>query len=174
MNLLDTLIETERLRIIPISMDYAQDIFREFTWEITTYMFPKPPDRIEETQQFIYASLQSLQDGKHLQVVVLEKDTEHFLGLAGLHKVHTPTPELGIWMKKSAHGHGYGQETISALIQWAKQNLQYHYLIYPVDERNIPSKKIPESYNGQIARKYRIESQSKRELSILEYRIFPD
>jgi len=42
-------IETERLRLVPISMDYAEDIFAEFTDEVTKLMYPRAPVEIEET-----------------------------------------------------------------------------------------------------------------------------
>jgi hypothetical protein len=49
MNLMDIMIDTERLLLKPITLIYAEDIFKEFTWEITKYMYPKPAEKIEET-----------------------------------------------------------------------------------------------------------------------------
>lgn len=54
-------IETERLLLVPISMEYVQEIFKEFTPEITTYMFPKSPDAISETEKFIKDSIQKME-----------------------------------------------------------------------------------------------------------------
>ena len=107
--------ETERLLLVPISLDFDKKIFKEFTSEITIYMFPKPAEKIEETQEFINSALGKIQKGEELQMVVLKKDTREFLGCAGLHHIDTPTPELGIWIKKSAHGNGYGREAVADL-----------------------------------------------------------
>lgn len=37
-NIATIIIETERLLLVPITMQYAEEIFKEFTPEITTYM----------------------------------------------------------------------------------------------------------------------------------------
>lgn len=53
-------IETERLLLVPISLQYAEEIFKEFSPEITTYMSPKPAKDISETKQFIQDSIQTM------------------------------------------------------------------------------------------------------------------
>ncbi len=57
MNLQNIIIETERLKLIPISLEYKEVIFREFTDSITRYMFPQPPNDISETESFIKQSI---------------------------------------------------------------------------------------------------------------------
>ncbi|NJR74492.1 MAG: GNAT family N-acetyltransferase, partial [Scytonema sp. CRU_2_7] len=93
------------------------------------------------------------------------------LGCAGIHELYSKNPVLGIWLKKSAHGQGYGLETIAALKNWADENLDYEYLIYDVDKANIPSRRIAEKLGGQIVREYHKTNLSARVLHILEYRI---
>jgi hypothetical protein len=46
-------IETQRLVLIPITLEYTQDIFIEFDEEITKYMFPIPAKEISETENRI-------------------------------------------------------------------------------------------------------------------------
>lgn len=169
----NTIIETERLRLVPINLSYQEEIFKEFTSEITTYMFPKPADAIAETVAFIESSLQKNQSGTDLQIVVTKKDSGEFLGCGGLHHIDTPTPELGIWIKKSAHGHEFGKETMIALKSWADQNLNYEYIIYPVDKNNFASRRIPEFLGGKITREYKEVGQAGQQLNMLEYRIYP-
>lgn len=169
---LKTFIETARLLLVPVSTDFEEEIFREFTPEITVYMFPKPPEKIEETKEFIESSLEKMGKEEQLQMVVLRKETREFLGCAGLHRINTPTPEFGIWIKKSAHGNGYGKEAIIGLKKWADDNLPYEYLVYPVDRDNIPSRKIPESLGGIIGREYDKKNLSGNILHEVEYRIY--
>jgi RimJ/RimL family protein N-acetyltransferase len=88
-----------------------------------------------------------------------------------LHHIDTRTPELGIWVKKAAHGHGYGREAITGLTGWAMQNLDFDYLVYPVDRRNLPSRRIPEALGGVIEAEYTMTNASGNLLEILEYRI---
>ena len=46
-------IESERLRLMPTSVAYVDEIFAEFTAEVTAYMFPKPAEVIDETLAFL-------------------------------------------------------------------------------------------------------------------------
>ena len=167
-------ITSVRIRLRPISEQYAEDIFRHFTAEVTRYMYPKPPDRIEETRQFIGHSLAGMQREDTLQFVIIDARSGEFLGCCGLDGRDQPrTPELGIWLKMDAHGHGYGREAIAALKQWADRHLQYDYLTYPVDRANIASRKIPEGLGGQIFREEKYRTKDGRILDLVDYKILP-
>ena len=166
-------ISTERLILKAISVEYAEEIFHEFNANITTYMHPRPANELAETEAFIEMSLEKMQRGEDIQTVILDKTNGHFFGCAGLHKSCTDTPELGIWLKKSAHGKAYGMEAIYALKNWADQNLSYKHLLYPVDQDNYASRRIPESLNAEAARKYQAENMSGRMLNIIEFWIYP-
>ena len=50
-------IETERLLLVPTTQKYLQEIFNEFTDEVTKYMFPSSPKEITETQKWIDSCL---------------------------------------------------------------------------------------------------------------------
>ena len=173
-SLLNERIESGRLLLVPISMDYKEEIFKEFTKDITTFMYPKPADDISETEVFINNSLKELEEGSNLQLVVVKKESGEFLGCGGLHKVNTRTPELGIWLKKTAHGNGYGREAMAITKEWADKNLDYEYILYPVAEKNAPSRKIPESLGGKIEREYDSEGLGGNKFYCLEYRIYKD
>ena len=166
-------ITTTRLKLVTISMQYTMDCFHEFTPEITTYMFPAPSKEPSDTEKFICESLEGLKKGTDLQLVILKKDTKEFLGCAGLHKTNTKHPELGVWVKKSAHGQGYGRETMTAIKEWADTHIEYEYIVYPVDRDNIPSRKIPESLGGNVCKHYDKTSVSGNILHIVEYHIYP-
>lgn len=172
--LLNERIESDRLLLVPISMKYKEEIFKEFSDEIVVYMYPAPAKNISETEEFIKSSLKGLGAGSNLQIVILDKNSEEFLGCAGLHHVDTKTPEMGVWLKKSAHGNGYGKEAMAAIKKWADENVDYEYIIYPAADKNIASRKIPESLGGKIAREYDSRGMSGNAYHCLEYRIYPD
>ena len=69
-----------------------------------------------------------MKKGQELVLAILNKKTKEFLGVAGLHHIDTPYPELGVWTKKSAHGHKYGREAMTALKEWADDNLAYDFI----------------------------------------------
>jgi len=136
-------------------------------------MFPKSPKKIQETIEFIEKSIKENQEGSNFQIVVLNKENQEFLGCAGIHNINSKTPELGVWLKKSAHGHGFGKETIVALKEWADKNLVYDYLLYSVAKENYPSRKIPEFLNGIMVREYEEINMSGSKLHLVEYKIYP-
>lgn len=167
-------IAAERVLLRPISEQYAEEIFFHFTPEVTRYMVPRSPTYIEETFDFIGRSLDGMERGENLQFVILKKESREFLGCCALHGQGKPqTPELGIWIKTSAHGNGYGKEAIFALVDWAKRHLEYKYLTYPVDRENIPSIKIPEALDGQVFEETLCARQDGGFLDVLIYRIYP-
>lgn len=165
-------IETPNLLLVPISMKYREDIFREFTEEIAKYMFPQPSADISATDAFINNSLKDLAEGKDLQIVILDKTSGEFIGCGGLHNLNAPAPELGIWIKKSAHGKKLGREAVAGLKNWADQNISYDYLFYPAAPDNIPSRKIPESLGGKIIREYETTNLNGKKMTMVEYRIY--
>jgi len=165
-------LKTQRLILKAISFEYLEDIFENFTPEITTFMYPKFPDKIKETAKFISDSLNEMQSLTTLELVILNQKKEEFLGGCGLYHLGEKKIEPGIWLKKTAHRNGYGKEAITALKHWADENLNYKYFDYPVDKENLASRKIPESLGGKIVREYQEKNQSGKILNLVEYRVY--
>lgn len=171
-DLLSLVIPGDRIRLVTIDSKFERDIFQEFTDEVTVYMIPSPAKNIEETRSFISASRDGIKVGYNLQFVIVAKLTGEFLGNCGLHGENSvKTPEIGIWLKKDAHGKGYGREAVYTLVNWTKNNLNLDYFVYPVDRRNVPSRKIPESLGGEIIQEYKMEISSKKVLDLVKYKI---
>lgn len=172
MNLLNVEILTNRLWLRPISIKYKEDIFLEFTEEVTIYMCPRPAKDISETEAFINESIKELKNGVSLGLIILKRQSQEFLGCAGLHDIGRKDPELGIWLKKVAHGNKYGLEAIAAIKYWADEKLKCEYLRYPVDRANIASRKIAEALGGKSVREFNQTNMSGNTLHIVEYRIY--
>ena len=149
-NIENITIETERLILVPTTQEYLQEIFNEFTDEVTKYMFPNSPKEINETKKRIDDCIQRREKWEELQMTILDKITREFLGNAWLHGIKESIPELWIRIKKAAHGKKIGREAVAALEAWAQQNLNFDYIEYPVDKDNIWSRKIAESLNGIV------------------------
>lgn len=173
-NLLQSKIETDRLLLLPISTENVEDIFHNFTADITTYMYPQPAEKVEQTEWFVSGAIEKMEKGIDIQMVFYDKSNNEFLGCAGLHHIDWPTPELWVRAKKQAHGQWYGREAMFALKKWADENLTYEYILYPVDQNNIPSRKIPELLWAKVEREYDEKNLAGTELHILEYRIYPE
>lgn len=168
-------LDTERLSLQPIAMKYAETIFLEFTARITRYMMPAPAGRIEETQAFIRSALARMSACEDLVLVILDKATGEFLGCCGLHGAGDPRhPQLGLWVKESAHGNGYGKEAIVALKRWADASLRFDYITYPADRRNGASRRIPEALGGVVFREEFAPKQDGGVLDEVVYKILPE
>lgn len=165
-------VEGDRVSLRSIHEKYGQEIFVEFTEEITRYMNPSPPKNIDEAFGFISRSREGMREGRDLVCAILRKDSEEFLGCCGFHWGGAPsTPELGVWLKKGARGNGYGREAIALLVSWAVQYIDFEYLTYPVDRANLPSRKIPESLGGTIFKEGKARRMSGGFLDEVVYRI---
>jgi len=144
-------IKGTRVLLRPIKRADAARIFTEFNGEITRFMMPQPVDSIDEIYEFIDASGKKLQKLSDIILTIVGTRQNEFLGVCGLHSNEFDTiPELGIWLKKNAHGEKLGREAIHVLVTWVKNNLVSETLCYPVDKRNIASRKIPESLDAVI------------------------
>lgn len=164
-------IESERVRLVPIHAGFTAVIFETFNARITRYMHPKPSDTVEEMERFVSESVAGLAAGTNLQMVILSRPDEAFLGCIGLHELDRPDPEMGLWLMEQAQGRGLGREAASALIAWARAQGRFACIRYPVDRRNLASRKIPEAHGGVVAKEFRAVSLGGIELDLVEYRI---
>ncbi len=144
--------ETDRLILRPLSLDYTEVIYKEFTEEVNVFMQPEVPESLSDSVDFITQSMKEHEDKITSIYVATTKADEEFIGLVGLHHLQDEVPEIGIWTKKGSHGHYYGREAVGGAIAIAKQ-LGYKKLVYPVDWRNTASKKIPLSFQGVLIEK---------------------
>ncbi len=140
-------IETKRLKLVPVSEKHIEDIFEHFNKRITTYMFPAPAKDISETREVVSRFIEQREMRTDYVYAITLKPCGEFIGLCGLHSLKNETPEIGVWTKIEAHGNHYGREAVGGLIQYAG-SLGIKKLYYPVDRRNVPSKKIPLYYGG--------------------------
>ena len=162
---------TTRLRLNPIDMTYAEDVFVNFTSQVCAYMYPNPAEDISETRSFIEKSMNNFDLGKEIVFAASLKETNEFIGCMGIHHIDTDYPELGIWTKVSCHGNGYGLEGMNAIIEFAKKNYSFKSLRYPVDRRNFASRRIPELNGGIIVDRMHVVGAIGNELEIIEYKI---
>ena len=86
--------------------------------------------------------------------------------MVGLHGIGDAEPELGVWIKESAHGQGYGREAVRAVVTWASQRLDIRMFAYPVAERNVASRRLAEALNGVV-----VGSRSRPKFAEVLYRI---
>jgi len=172
--MMNTILETKNLILTPIQLSDAEAIFHFFTPKITTYMIPAPAEKIDETIHFIEHSIQLRAENKEIVWVARLKFDDTFVGCMGLHHMDTKTPELGLWIQEGLFGKKLGIEGMSAIVQFAKDNLSIDHFVYPVDRRNIASRNIPETFGGILKKTYPQTGRSGNVMDTLEYWIYPE
>lgn len=169
MDLSNVQIETERLRLVPVSNKHTDQIFLEFREPVIKYMNPPAPKNIEELRERHKNWETQCKEGTKLFMAVLLKKSDEFLGCFGLDGIKENIPEMGGWLKKSTHGHGYGREAAAALKQWADENLEYDHILWPCAKENTSSCKVAESLGGKIRKEYVKKTDSGKTWTYIDY-----
>lgn len=167
---MDFVKETGRLMIRPFNLCYLEEYAQEFTAEITKYQFPDPFPDMETANQVMSGFVEEMEEGKMLELVILGQDGE-FFGCIDVFGIQEETPEVGIWLKKSAHGSGYGYEALSAVLDGLNQTGKYRYYIYELDVRNSPSIHLVEKFPFEKGDYEEITTESGKKLMLQTYHI---
>src|SRR5579872_6122490 len=141
-------IQSPRLQLSEFQITDAEEVFACITPSITKFMRWEPPSWNEYLAR-CEKRLESA-DPNAFSFVIRQRDSKECLGMAGLEDCEVESPQLGLWMKESAHGQGYGREVVAAVAEWAHKTLDKESFIYPVAVQNIASRRIAERLNGEI------------------------
>ncbi|MEH2435864.1 MAG: hypothetical protein V7K25_16705 [Nostoc sp.] len=82
-------LESKRLILQTISLEHTEDVFQEFTSEITTFMYPKPAQSLSETEKIIRDMILQRENHTNLVLVILKKEHLKFLGICEVGAIDT-------------------------------------------------------------------------------------
>jgi RimJ/RimL family protein N-acetyltransferase len=140
--------QSARLTFSRFTMAGAADVFACITPAITRYLTWEPlpwEDYVALSEAGIRAN-----NPNQFNFVLRRRDTNECLGMTALEHADQPAPEIGLWLRESAHGQGYGSEVVEALIAWAAQSLGRESFTYPVATQNTASRRIAERLGGTV------------------------
>src|SRR5438270_2749171 len=141
-------IRSARLQLRQFQITDAEEVFACITPPITRFMRWEPPSWDE---YMVRCKMRvEAPEPNTLSLVIRRRDTNECLGMTALENSDAPSPELGLWIKESAHGQGFGREVVAALIEWAHKNLGKESFTYPVAVQNTASRRIAERLHGEI------------------------
>ncbi|MBV8663828.1 MAG: GNAT family N-acetyltransferase [Hyphomicrobiales bacterium] len=146
----DIVLASKRLNLRPFKPEDASETFAAITPGVTRFMSWEPPATSEAFAEVWRAWLPAITAGTDLHLVIRLRSNGEFFGLVGLHGIDDPAPELGVWIKETAHGHGYGREAVKTVIAWASPRFDIGHFVWPVAEANLPSRRLAEALNGAI------------------------
>ena len=141
-------IHSPRFQLSRFRMLDARDVFGCITPAIAKFMPWEPPSWSEYVTR-CEKRVQSPEPNK-FSFVVRRHENGECLGMASLEDADSESPELGLWLKESAHGHGFGRKIVAALVEWGHAALGKGSFIYPVAVQNTASRRIAENLRGEI------------------------
>jgi RimJ/RimL family protein N-acetyltransferase len=157
-------IQSRRLQLSQFQMIDAQEVFGCITPGIAKFMPWEPPswsEYVSRCEKRVRAP-----EPNKFSFVIRRSDNSECLGMASVEGTDSVSPELGLWLKESAHGQGFGREVVAALIEWGHGTLGKQSFIYPVAVQNAASRRIAESLRGEI-----IGSRTNPKYESVVYRI---
>ena len=141
-------IQSPRLQLSQFQMTDAQEVFGCITPAIARFMPWEPPswsEYVTRCEKRVQAP-----DPNRLSFVIRRLDNRECLGMASFEDADSVSPELGLWLKESVHGKGFGQEVVAALVEWGHATLGKESFLYPVAVQNTASRRIAEYLHGEI------------------------
>jgi RimJ/RimL family protein N-acetyltransferase len=142
------IIQSPRLQLSQFQMMDAQEVFGCITPAIAKFMPWEPPSWTE----YVTRCEKKVQapEPNQFSFVIRRNDNGECLGMASLENADSVSPELGLWLKESAHGQGFGREVVAALVEWGHATFGKGSFIYPVAVQNTASRRIAEILHGKI------------------------
>jgi RimJ/RimL family protein N-acetyltransferase len=141
-------IQSARLQLRRFQMMDAEEVFGSITPAIAKFMPWEPPS----WDEYVTRCEKRVQDPEpnNFSFVIRRLDNRECLGMASFEGADSVSPELGLWLKESAQGQGFGREVVMALVAWGHATLGKQSFIYPVAVQNTASRRIAENLHGEI------------------------
>lgn len=141
-------IQSPRLQLSQFQMMDAPEVFGCITPGIAKFMPWEPPswnEYVTRCEKRVQAF-----DPTKLSFVIRRLDNGECLGMASFEDADSVSPELGLWLKETAHGQGFGREVVASLVKWGHASLGKESFTYPVAVQNAASRRIAENLHGVI------------------------
>ncbi|MFD2177085.1 GNAT family N-acetyltransferase [Veronia pacifica] len=143
--------ETERLRLLPPSMELQPDMLEaiiESKAELSVFLLWVPyaltqQDSVRNTQTAIL-NFENFEE--ELRYSIVEKASNRFIGAIGLiiRDKSVPFFEIGYWLRSSSVGKGYMAEAVKALEKYAFMELNAKRIEIRAAEGNKSSRAVAE------------------------------
>lgn len=164
-------LRSERLRLRAYTEADAEEVFAAVTPNVARFMAWEPEPSIAAHHALFARLVASMAEGREFAAAIRLARTGEFIGMAGLHRLRSDPPELGVWLKEAAHGAGFGREAVARLTRWASDLLRVKAFAYPVAGPNMASRRLAEALGGQIVGRSRFTKPSGASYELVVYRI---
>ncbi len=141
-------LHTKRLSLRPIELGDADEIFRVATTypEITQFMSWNPPEKKEETEQFIRNTQKCFPEKAVVWAVLFNGKFCGLVGIEDIARTHNQLraecAEIGYWMSPEFQGQGVMSEAVRAVLRFCFIDFRLHRIIVKHFTQNEASKKL--------------------------------
>ncbi|MEF9994050.1 MAG: GNAT family N-acetyltransferase, partial [Acinetobacter sp.] len=104
------LLQSSRLNLFKFHLDDIAEIYPCVTTTLTRYMVWSPAQNLEELAQIGQKWIIAESKNTDQHFVLRHKENHLFLGLIGVHRMDSPTPEFGLWIRENYHNQGFAKE----------------------------------------------------------------
>ena len=95
---------TQRLKLRIYSAQDAEEMYSHITPTLTRFMAWEPPATYEEFMENKVLWEERFLQGTDYHFVARDLQTGRYIGVVGVHRASTATPEFGVWMSEDVHG----------------------------------------------------------------------
>ena len=106
--------------------------------------FPEGTLRNAEIAEFIESSVENLEKNHLPCFVIFRLNPKAFLGEAYFDELATGEIKVGYLLHKKFWNKGYATEALTALLEWAKKNIEADYIVSYADINNLGSFRVME------------------------------
>jgi len=126
------ILQSSRVNLFIFHMDDLVDIYPCITKTLTRYMVWEPAENFEALEQIGQQWLLAESENTDYHFVLRCKETHIFIGLIGVHRAQTATPELGLWIREDYHNQGFAKESIYEVFRWASEKYNLNISCIPL------------------------------------------
>ena len=142
-------LNTRRLNLRPLTIEYAEEIFKYRSDSVTNQYQGWIPTTIDEVADFINNKVSPVFDKADtwFQFVIISNSDGKLIGDLGVHFIdeEKSQAELGCTLDKKYFGNGFAMEAMNEVISYLFKKLNKHRIYASVDPRNIGSVKLMEN-----------------------------
>ena len=137
-------IQSPRLQLSEFQMTDAPEVFACITPAISKFMPWEPPSWSEYVARCEKRA--QAPEPNQFSFAIRRRDNNECLGMASFEHADSVSPEVGLWLKETAHRQGFGREVVAALVKWGHTTLGKESFIYSgrTSERVSPAGDIAE------------------------------
>jgi len=150
------ILQTERLTLKPLGMDYLETVNKYATdIENTRYMVRLPNENIEETKQFLRGTdVEWKKETPEFYEFAILLDDVHIGAVSVYLEEDFSVGELGWIIDKTYWGNGYAYEASKELVTMCAKDLGIHRFIAHCDSENMASRKVMEKLGMKLIEQY--------------------